>query len=109
MSMRVKSRHAHKVRSTQPSYAINDNASETPTDIDLPKSGNGYSLNSDNLNIDQKHTKHSNDTNMDSDVEIMYDKEALTNSSNKDSFHYINKRMSEVNEGLINILFLSFP
>lgn len=89
----------HTNRTTrEPVYAVNDEISESPSEQGLSQNDNAYSFPSDNEN--KKTAINSNNLSMSSDDEIMYDREALTNPSNNDSFHSLNKRMSITKDGV---------
>ena len=95
MSTNVKRRTAHRTRAIDPSYAINEDASDSPTEQGLSRNDNTYSFPSENRATDSKSVRYAHKANLDSDDEIMYDREVLTNTSNKDSYKYLNKRMSQ--------------
>lgn len=84
-------------RNTAPSYAVNDDTPDSFSEQGLSMSDHNYSFSADGNHLDSKSMKNVKESNLDSDDDIMYDREALFNSSDTESANFLNKRMSQKN------------
>lgn len=86
-------------RSTQPSYALNHDDSDNHSEQGLSRQDNRYSFPSDPIIKDNKGAKNSQEISLDSDDELMFDKEALNSSANRESLNYLNRKSKMSKQG----------
>ena len=100
MSSQDKPRSGYRNSNTAPSYALNDDTPDSISEQGLSRNEHSYSITSDVNHLDSKSMNvESKDVALDSDDEIMFDRDALTNSSNRESANFINRRMSQKKDG----------
>lgn len=86
-------------RSTQPSFTINHEDSDSANEQGLSRNDNRFSVSSDAYPLDPKTSKDTNDVNLDSDEELHFDKEALATHSDRESLNYIKRQNKLAKDG----------
>jgi ankyrin repeat protein len=96
MVIKNKTHVYNQKRSTEPSYGVNPETEED--EQGSSRSENRYSFATEGNT--RYRDKKSNEISLDSDDELMFDKDAIVNNSNRDSAVNINQRSKRTNEGM---------
>jgi ankyrin repeat protein len=83
-------------RSTEPSYGVNPETEEDEQGSSMSENRYSFATEGNTRYRDKK----SNEISLDSDDELMFDKDAIANNSSRDSAVNINQRSKRTNEGM---------
>jgi len=99
MSSRNNNTNDNHKMSTEPSYALNRETDSEFSEQGLSRNENRYSFPVESSIQDSLRNKPSQEINLGSDDELMFDNEALNKNQNRESFNYISQNIKRAQEG----------